>query len=748
MNKIRLSMILVPLLVLVLGLSGCTESMAEATTEPSVDDAVNNIKTIIQGNVLDSKGNAVVDAAVNVEGQTVTATTAADGSFTIKDVKPGLVYLYVTASSETYLDGETLESISVDADAVSNVEITLSGRPSQDATYVGMDKCKTCHADWGDIFESFDGTPDSAVHSRFVTEGTDNMAYPDMWPQPGEKNYIPLDSKGEPIMAMDPRDGKGLVNTVMLTIDGEDGREYWFKFFPELTEGASPRTEAELTAPTGTPKTGMPDNENDPIWIPISALIGGETNWGEGYVDPDHMIEDRQPNFGEGKQRYMAKPQDVPYLVNWYADHGLDLDRAKQDYVAYMPVYMVQDGTPVGSEMLAEGDFGTPKFWQKSPDAWCKPYNTLSRNCAGCHVTGVEIDYTDVTYGDTTYKAIVTEYDYKDLDITCERCHGPGSEHASTGDKNLIITPQHLSAKASNELCGQCHASHDGKSIRPMGVFKPPFDEAYKDTLGGGFFVPGVYELETFYFNYDIASPTGDYKVGSFGSWPDGIHARAHAGILPELLRSGHLNNPYQKLTCYTCHDSHSLDVVASLPVDDYEFEKPAYTDNTLCLACHAGDAPFNDISKDDVAALQSDAGRQTTKDGTVLSFEAADIDLARDRVGKNVVEHMALVGMGEVRYTPDDLEMPVGNCNSCHMPQISRLRDTNDDAQYHLAVDENGLSAVAEGNLPSHVFDIVMPSESEKLKNSDPSMGNDFDIMANSCSKCHENARFSGDND
>ena len=739
-KTLRLSIPLTIVLGLTLVMSGCTESSTETP----------DVGTIIQGNVMDSKGNPVTDATVNVEGQTVTTNTAADGSFTLTDVRPGSVYLYVTAPSAAYLDGETLKSISAESGAtVSDVKVTLSGRPSQDAKYVGMDNCRMCHAGWGDIFEAFDGSPDSAIHSRFVTEGTDNMAYPDMWPQPGEKNYIPLDSKGEPIMAMDPRDGKGLVNTVMLTIDGEDGREYWFKFFPELPENASPRTEAELTAPIGTPKTGMPDNENDPIWVPVSALIGGETNWGEGYVDPDHMIEDRQPNFGEGKQRYMAKPQDVPYLVNWYADHGLDLDRAKQDYIAYMPVYMVQDGTPVGSEVLAEGDFGTPKFWQKSPDAWCKPYNTLSRNCGGCHMTGIEIEYTDVTYGDTTYKAIVTEFDYKDLDITCERCHGPGSEHVSTGDITKVITPQYLSAKASNELCGQCHASHDGKSIRPEGVFKPPFDEAEINTLGHGFFVPGVREMKNFYANWDIASPTGDWKEGSFGSWPDLTHGRAHASILPEMIRSGHYDNPIEKLTCYTCHDAHSLDVVPSLPVDGgYVFERPAYNDNTLCLSCHAGDASFSDISKDDIAALQSYAGRQTTKDGAALSFATADINTARDKVSMNVVAHMAQVGMGEARYTPEDPDMPVGNCNSCHMPQIARLRDTNDDAQYHLALDEDGMSAVSEGNLPSHVFDIVMPAESEKLKNPDPSQGNDYDIMSNSCSKCHDFARFSGDDD
>ena len=738
MKKIRLSALLALLLILVLGLSGCLK------------ESIKDVGAMIQGEVLDSNGNPVADAVVIVEGQTATTTTAADGTFKLTDVEPKLVYLYITAPSAAYLDGETLKSIRVDAGAtVSDVEITLSGRPSQDAKYVGIDKCRMCHEQsWTDIFTAFNGNSDASIHSRFVTEGTRHMIYPDMWPKPGEKNYVPCDPEGEPLLVQDPRDGHGMVNVVMLTVDGEDGREYWFKFYPELDENASPRSKADLERPSGAPKRGMPDNDNDPVWIPVAATIGGEGNRGEGYVDPTHAIPDRNPNFGEGKQRYMARIQDVPYLVTWMNEHGVPLERGKQDYVAYMPVYLIQDGTLVGSAALAKGDVGTPKFWQKSPDHWCTPDNTISRNCAGCHATGLEIDYKNIVDGEHTYKAVVTAFDYKDLNITCERCHGPGSEHVVTGDKSKIITTQHLSAKASNELCGQCHSSHSGKSATPKGIFKYPFDETYKNALGGGTFVPGVYEMDTFYFNYNQPSLNNKYTEGPFHSWADQTHSRAHSAMLPELLRSGHLNNPSEKLTCYTCHDAHSLDVVASLPVDSYEFEKPAYSDNTLCLACHAGEGSFNDISKDDVAALQSYAGRPTTKDGKALTFKAADIDIARNRVERVVTAHMAVIGMERASYTPEDPEMSVGNCLSCHMPKIGKLFDLDDDAQYHLALDQNGMSAVAEGNVASHVFDIVLPVQSEKLKNSDSSKGHDYDIMPNSCGKCHENARFSGDND
>jgi hypothetical protein len=703
----------------------------------------------IEGKVLSAIGNPVQNAAVEVEGQAVSTTTDANGVFKLEDVEPGFAYVYVNAPSDAYLDGETHESIYVGSDAtVSDVEITLSGRPSDEAEYTGVDTCVVCHeSEWGDIFEALDGSPDAAAHSRFVTEGTSHMIYPEMWPEPGEDNLAPLDPLGEPLLVQDPLDGEGLVNVALLTVDGDDGLEYWFKFFPELAEGATPRTISQLEQNTGTPVTGTPASANDPVWIPVSATIGGEGNWGEGYVDPNHLVEDDTTNFGEGKQRWMCKIQDVPYLVSWMTEHGIPLDRAKQDYVSYMPVYLVQDGTPVGSAALAEDDFGTPKFWQKGPTHWCPPTNTLSRGCSGCHTTGTEIEYETVVDGDHTYKGVVTAFDYIDIDVTCEKCHGPGSDHA-TGEVEKIITPQHLSVKASNELCGQCHSSHVGKSKTPAGVFKYMYNADNEDSVGNGYFVPGIHELEDYIYSYDLPTINNEYKVGSIHSWPDEVHSRAHSQQLPELLRSAHINNPYERLTCFTCHDSHSLGVAPKLTVDEYEYERPAYDDNTLCLGCHATHGPFADVSKMDVAAIQTYEGRESTKDGAVITFEDGEIAVSRNTVSRSVGAHMAEIGMGGAIYTPDDPDMRVGSCVSCHMPKIGKLFDLPDDGQWHLDFDADGNIAVAEGNMAAHVFDIVWPSQSSITANPDLSLGNDYDVMPNSCSKCHAYARVNGDLD
>lgn len=73
---------------------------------------------------------------------------------------------------------------------------------------------------------------------------------------------------------------------------------------------------------------------------------------------------------------------------------------------------------------------------------------TIAR-CFGCHATGVEKgpDLTRMRPG-----------------VTCERCHGPGSDHvaaARTGKAlaNTILNPRRLPPRAQVQVCSECHRS-------------------------------------------------------------------------------------------------------------------------------------------------------------------------------------------------------------------------------------------------------------------------------------------------
>ncbi len=685
----------------------------------------------ITGTVVDADGDAIAVAEVTASGG-ATASTGVDGSFQLADLTPGFSFLTVECPTDACLDGGPSQSLYVAAGLVTDAgEIMLSGRPSDDATWVGGEACATCHAAMHP--EIVEGQANSA-HSRFITEGTSDMVYPDMWPQPGDA-VVPVDPSGDLLLVQDPRDADGLVNVVLCTDYSSGEREFLFKFYPD----------------GGYDEESLDCNDlEDPSYvvIPVVATVGGQGNWGEGYLDPDHEVEDVYPNYGEGKQRYWCDPMDVPYLAEFYTAQGFTPDDfAKQEY-HLLPVYIMQDGTPDSSDLLSSEDWGTPKFWQKSPKDWVDPTHiSMARDCAGCHNTGLAITYQDITYEGNSYQGVIDSYDYVDLNVTCERCHGPGSDHASSTDPTHIISPQRLTTKAANETCGQCHAAHSGKSLEPYGIFKYSYDATYEGQLGNGSFVPGLYELSTFIRSFNVS--TLDDPTGSFDSWGDRTHSLAHCQMLPEMISSSHYDNPYQRLACFDCHDAHSQAAgPARLEVGEFELQSPAWAQNELCLACHAGHGPFEDLTTSDVAYVHQAAGGTALEGGAEAVFDEPGAVIL-DRVARSVAKHMQVeAGMGGARYTPDDPSSPVGACVSCHMPKIGKLKDTNDDAQYHLALDSDGYSAVAEGNVPSHVFDIVWPAQSAVTVPADLSTGHDYEVMPNSCGACHDYARMSGDLD
>lgn len=665
----------------IVGVAGGATTLV-ALTMPRAPSAVTGTVT---GVVKGASGAALAGATVSIEGQALSTVTAADGTFTLVGVAPGFVFVSVRAPAG-FLDGGGRLSDYVPPGGSVAVAVQLSGRPSDAATYLGEAGCIGCHS-------AIATAQHQAGHHRFLNEGTARMVRKDMWPAVGAT----LDPR---VQALDPVDGTAMVGVYLCQ---PSAGVYAMKF-----GGA-----ADCSASDGTV-------------IPVSATIGGE---GDGGVDG-------RPNFGVYKQRYLARPADVPYATNhWTVPYASTADRDR-DFVI-LPVYLVQDGNT--DESLGAV---SPKFYRIYPDKWVKQARTISRLCSGCHATGLEIAYE-------TTDAYVSRYAYKDLNVTCERCHGPGSEHASppSGVARIdrIIQPGLLTAKAAQEACGQCHSAHSGSSKVPDGLFKMPFNGDRLAALGNGVFVPGLYELADYVKGFDTPLLDG----GGFETWPDRTHSKAHAQQLPMLWRSKHHNNSSARLACFDCHDAHSTyhgpaAMKVEAGADAYVLRNPRMKDNTLCLACHATRGSFAGVSKADVAALHS-TNDSVQKNGAAAAFDAAAVAGARLRIARAVGDHMqAAAAMGLAAYDPLDDANPVGRCQACHMPKTGKKNDTVDVTQWKLGRDATGASAIVEGNVASHVFDVVWPAQSGALKKA--TGGVDLDVMPNSCGKCHPGARLSGD--
>jgi predicted CXXCH cytochrome family protein len=144
--------------------------------------------------------------------------------------------------------------------------------------------------------------------------------------------------------------------------------------------------------------------------------------------------------------------------------------------------------------------------------------------------------------------------------IDCQRCHGPGAEHARTGGKASIVNPAKLSPERRMEVCMQCHLETTSGRIPAI---LQRFDRA---TFS---YVPGQ-PLANFAMMFDHARGTG--HEGKFEA----------VSSVYRLKQSRCFLESAGKLECATCHDPHKI------PRGEEAVRR--YT--SVCLQCHTSPHP------------------------------------------------------------------------------------------------------------------------------------------------------------
>ena len=221
------------------------------------------------------------------------------------------------------------------------------------------------------------------------------------------------------------------------------------------------------------------------------------------------------------KQRYFTKVGDdyFPLGAQWDVTHR-----------QWRP-YLVANGT----------DWWVPFY----------PADNMQRptgpTCDGCHSVNYDIRSKTVT----------------EWNVGCERCHGPGSEHALHPTRDNILNPAHMDPVRANDSCIQCHSQG-----RPSTV---PIEGKYYDWPVGyqvGLNLADFWRLE-------------DHTLGetTFTHFADGsAHKNRMQGN--DFAQSV----MYQRgITCFSCHDAHGTGNYAQL-------RKPA---NEICLDCHGPRSPY-----------------------------------------------------------------------------------------------------------------------------------------------------------
>ena len=220
------------------------------------------------------------------------------------------------------------------------------------------------------------------------------------------------------------------------------------------------------------------------------------------------------------KQRYFTKIGNDYYVfpAQWDVTHQV-----------WRP-YMAQAGT----------DWWVPLY---PPDNMKRPTSTL---CDGCHSVNFDIHTNKVT----------------EWNVGCERCHGPGSDHAQHPSRTNIVNPARLDTVRANDVCVQCHSQ--GRPIQN------PIEGKYFDWPVG--YEPGK-NLADFW-------TLEDHKLGetTFTHFPDGTgHKNRMQGN--DFLESVMY---HRGIKCSSCHDVHGTENNAQLL-------KPA---SVMCLECHGPGSP------------------------------------------------------------------------------------------------------------------------------------------------------------
>jgi hypothetical protein len=177
---------------------------------------------------------------------------------------------------------------------------------------------------------------------------------------------------------------------------------------------------------------------------------------GDFSIDPvigDLGIVDLYYN-ASGEGTYHATVAGMNYTIKWALGSGYWKQRYMVEIGASTYILPVQYNTAT-SEWVSYH----PEHWDNVTGNTTSYENSWERRCMGCHSTGYEVEQNPGGEWVGTYE---------ELNIGCEACHGPGSEHNGDIDKIWL--------DYSSNSCSLCHVrgtSTDGENHGYPNGMKP-----------------------------------------------------------------------------------------------------------------------------------------------------------------------------------------------------------------------------------------------------------------------------------
>ena len=301
------------------------------------------------------------------------------------------------------------------------------------------------------------------------------------------------------------------------------------------------------------------------------------------------------PAHLEIKLLYGGAVHDQRYIVSVPSGLG-----ARQGWYTVLRYNMTGRDNRLHRERRVWHDYKFYMWWSAGGDAkhgtsddvlTAPPVNTnaVQTMCAGCHLTGWE-RYQDKATGQFLVRAvndpggdmnIDDDPELDEINVGCESCHGPGSEHvANTGRSRFIVNPKYLSAERSSAVCGRCHDRRQGYGGPTIG-----YTQAISEA--GELAKPGIsrHELITKYTDPIKKGPTMRGPGREDNIWPDDVHSNKPHQQYSDFLKSKMYRNDRLLVTCSDCHDLHG-----GTPYPRWLIHDANDSASPLCQRCHAVD--------------------------------------------------------------------------------------------------------------------------------------------------------------
>jgi hypothetical protein len=486
------------------------------------------------------------------------AVTDARGNFLIANVPNGKFFVHVTPSARDtgLLPGGDQSRRSFTAEVLRgrSMPIKVSSSPSAAARYVGSSNCLTCHKDqehWNKTAHKLGWTvPEAPSPSQ------DFSRHPQYFDALASFPTADSHTRGTRLELGDYDAARG-DDKFKLRSAGDSRIPIEMPYADVYLWKNSANNKYTITMVNRL----NPQDPNSPAHLEIKLLYGGA-------VHDQRYIVSVPPGLGNRQGWYTVLRYNMTGRDNRLARER----RVWHDYKFYM---WWASGT--------DGRYGTTDDVLAAPPV---NNNAVQTMCAGCHLTGWE-RYQDRTTGQYLARAVndpAGELNIDDdpepdeINVGCESCHGPGSEHvAGAGKTGLIVNPKLLSAERSSVVCGRCHDRRQGFG-GPIVGYTQAVDEA------GQMARPGISrnELLTKFTDPVKKGPTMRGTGREDNIWSDDVHSNKPHQQYSDFLKSKMYRNDRILVACSDCHDMHG-----NTPNNRFLLHSAEDSTSALCQRCH-----------------------------------------------------------------------------------------------------------------------------------------------------------------